>query len=64
MGGISSKDQVLRHGAMGHELLHNNNRAISQWTRKKGNLSQDDANCPIILNSKTKSLTFASWYHG
>jgi hypothetical protein len=30
VGGISSKDQVLRHGAMGHEPRHNNNRAISQ----------------------------------
>lgn len=63
VGGISPKDQVLRHGAMGHEWLQNNNRTISQGARKKGSLSQDDANYPIILNSKTESRTFVSWYH-
>lgn len=63
MGGISSKDQVLRHGATGHEPLHTNNRAISQRTGQKGSLSQDDANDPITLNSKTQSLTVVSRSH-
>lgn len=45
---------VMALWGMSHS--NNNNRTISQKTRKKGNLSQDDANYPIILNSKTKPL--------